>query len=225
MSNENYTQLKTAAQTGDLATIIRLLKNPVTAKIEERVLELALLNNHWDVCVFFQNRQNTSKHLMDCALYFTVDQSNLLFVQRLIPYSNVSHNNNRCAILAISKQDINILKFLLPHITQDTKLLPAAVRSGNMDILCSILKICDPKWECSAALQEAIAHQNQEMFDLLYPLSNPQEAWEVIRKDSWFDRNQRKMLKSRLDVDRQKSKLERAIAVSEQLPPTKKNKI
>lgn len=211
MSKENHTQLKEAAQIGNLSTIKRLLRNPVSAKIEERVLELALFAGHWDVCVFFQNRQNTNKNLMECALYYAVDQSNPLFVQRLTPYSDVSHNKNRCAILAISRQDINILKILVPHLTPDHKLLPAAVRGGNMDIFHLILKICDPKWECSAALQECVVYQNQEMLDVLYPLSNPQEAWDVIRKDTWFDATQRKMLKSRVDADRLNGKILKAL--------------
>lgn len=207
----DYPKIKHAAEHGDVKYLTRALKLPVSSKIEKIILSVGLQHNNWSVYSFFQKRSNTTPNLSEYALECVVRNKQLDFATNILHDCAPTPQTLR---VAISNLDLCMIDVLLPHCNvseEGGKVLSCAVRTGDMEILKRLLKFCNPSLNSSVALQEAVAHQNQEMFDLLYPQSNPQEVWEAIRKDSWFDTSQRKMLKSRLDIDKQNTKLTRAV--------------
>lgn len=203
-------KIRTASAEGDVVYLKKALSLP-DKKVEETVLQIALNNQKWAVLDLFAQNPN-KEYLMEVGLTAAVTNGDLLAVEKILFYMDPAPLPISVLKCAISEKHINILQHLLnAHPAVHPQTLVYAVRSSSVEMLVMVLPHCDPKFQCSAALQEAIAHQDQQMFNILYPVSNPQEAWDVIRKDSWFDQKQRRMLKSRLDSDRQRVKLERAI--------------
>ena len=205
-------EIHKAAQNGD-ADFFRLhLHKKCSAKVEERIVEISLANGHPHVVDLFVGRANTHSNIAQLALSWSIANSKQQWVQHFVNYEGALDNQHDVLRLAIQTRNQLIIDIILTHVSSaNSEVLCAAVRTNDINVVRKILPICNPKDQSSSALQEAVAFQNQEIFDLLYPLSDPQEAWECIRKDSWFDARQRKMIKSRLDVDRQKAKLEKAL--------------
>lgn len=206
-------KIRTASAEGDVAYLKKVLTQ-TDKKVEETVLQIALNNHKWAVLEMLSQSPN-KEHLMEVGLSVAVKNDDLLAVEKVLPYitrPTLPLSSLQCAI---SHKHFKVLQYLLnSRPTVDPHTLMYAVRSQSVEILYMVLPHCDPKAHCSAALQEAVAYQDKEMFDILYPVSNPQVAWDVIRKDDWFDQKQRHMLKSRLDTDRQRAKLERAVNVA-----------
>lgn len=222
MKNEyDPKKIRNAAAEGDIAYLKKVLKFP-DKKAEETVLEIALTNQKWSVLDMFAQDPN-KEYLMEAGLKAAVASGDLLTVQKVLSYTNHSPLPLSALECAISHKNLTILQHLLDaRPTANPKTLVYAVRSQSLEIVCMVLPHCDPTAHCSAALQEAIAYQDQQMFDILYPVSDPQRAWDVVRKDSWFDQKQRHMLKSRLDNDRQRAKLQQAVNVVSSSRKTKK---
>lgn len=88
--------------------------------------------------------------------------------------------------------------------------LVAAVRSNRPDLI-SVLNIllphCDPKFSNSKALQWASINRNCEVFDLLYPLSDPQVALDMLQQIS-HNSVDTMMLNERIDAERIKKILD-----------------
>lgn len=201
-----------ATKNGDMRFLHSYLNTIRSAKVEARIVELCLENGHSDIVDLFVDRKNTHVNIMQLALSWSITHFKKQWVKQFVTLNGALENPAEMLNLAIKTQNLPIIDVLLPYVSSgSSEMLCAAVRTSNENVVRKVLHLCNPKDQSSSALQEAVAFQNQEIFDLLYPLSDPQEAWECIRKDSWFDARQRKMIKSRLDVDRQKAKLEKAI--------------
>lgn len=217
MKIEYSTLLKQSVKNGDVMCLSQYLKDPVSSKVEQSLVKIAVDNKQMSVLEYFRTRVNSCIGLMDFALECAVANADLNLVKNIMMYADPTHNKNHILEIAVKNIDPPMVAFLLqycdPTATQNN-ILALAVRKGDATVLQTLMSRCDPKSNCSAALQETVAYQNQEMFDLLYPVSNPQEAWDVIKNDAWFDRSQRKMLKSRLDIDKQHAKITRAVEKS-----------
>ena len=205
-------QIHKAAENGDTDFFRSYLHTKCSAKVEKRIVEISLGNGHPHIVDLFVGRDNAHSNIALLALCWSIANGKQQWVQHFVNYEGVLDNQNDVLKLAIQTRNQLIIDTILTHVSSaNSEVLCAAVRTTDINVVRKILPMCNPKDQSSSALQEAVAFQNQEIFDLLYPLSDPQEAWECIRKDSWFDARQRKMIKSRLDVDRQKAKLEKAI--------------
>jgi len=201
-----------ATKSGDMRFLRSYLNTKCSAKVEERIVEISLANGYPHIMDLFVGRENTHSNIEQLALSWSIANGKEQWVQRFIGLEGALDNQHDVLKLAIQTRHQLIIDIILTHVSSaNSEVLCAAVRTDDINVVRKILPMCNPKDQSSSALQEAVAFQNQEIFDLLYPLSNPQEAWECIRKDSWFDAHQRKMIKSRLDVDRQKAKLEKAV--------------
>lgn len=205
------TKIHEASQKGDTDFLQLYLRTKRSGKVEARIVELSLESGHPHVVDLFVNRKNTHPNIIQLALSWSITHQKQ-WVKHFVALGGAMENPTEMLKLAIKTPNTAAIDVLLPHVSAgSSEILCAAVRTSDVDIVRKVLPICNPKEQCSAALQEAVAFQNQEIFDILYPLSTPQEAWDSIRKDSWFDARQRTMIKSRLDIDRQKLKLEKAV--------------
>lgn len=205
------TTLREAIKNGDMEFLRLYLNTPCTAKVETRIVELCLESGHPNVMELFLARKNTHPNIAQVALSWSITYAQTQWMKNFVTWDRALENTEQMLMLAIKSKNTHAIDILLPYISSvSSEILCAAVRTSNTNIVQKILPLCNPQEQSSSGLQEAVAFQNQEIFDILYPLSDPNEAWECIRKDSWFDANQRRMIKSRLDMDRQKLKFEKA---------------
>ncbi len=213
-----------ATKNGDLGFLKLYLNTKRTAKVEARIVELCLESGYSEIVGLFVKRENTHPNITQLALSWSIVHFKKEWAEYFVTLDGALENKPEMLKQAIKTNNSNIIEVLLPYISSvSSEILCAAVRTNNANVVRKIIPLCNPKEQSSAALKEAVAFQNQEIFDILYPLSTPEEAWESIRKDSWFDATQRKMIKSRLDVDRQKAKLEKAVKL--RLPTGKQKKM
>lgn len=90
--------------------------------------------------------------------------------------------------LAIDKSHSDCVGLLLPHATSQScnAALIAAARFDDQTMIELLLPRADPCYDNSAALKFATVRGNQKIFDLLYPVSNPQAALAVLQ-EKWKD--------------------------------------
>ncbi len=89
------------------------------------------------------------------------------------------------------------------------ELFDLAVETQNCNMVQALLPYSNPRFRNSSALQMASATQNQEIFDLLYPLSQPTKALKVMHKYSRAF--EYKMLEEAVEQSRIQRALHRAV--------------
>lgn len=88
-------------------------------------------------------------------------------------------------VVAVKDNKIEEVRVLAPHfkdMTHCVRLIETAIMFERIDCLKELMKWINPKSDDSLALQCASAFKNQEAFDLLYPVSDPELAltWKIM---------------------------------------------
>lgn len=101
--------------------------------------------------------------------------------------------------------------------------LLCAVSSGSVEMAKYMLTHATHKKHRNEALGEASTTKNQEMFDLLYPLSNPQAALDLMDKNPEATDDDKSMLRDEI-AHRQNLAINKALGTTPE-KPVRKNKI
>lgn len=92
----------------------------------------------------------------------------------------------RTLIYAVTDKQQDFTLAVFPYLSEQHRgeIFDLAVEARNNDIVRALLPHSDPLFNHSCALQMASATQNQDIFDLLYPVSEPLKALKVMKKHS-----------------------------------------
>ena len=116
-------------------------------------------------------------------LWDAAHNGNLEEVRRLIPISYCDKWNSKALINAARKGHAECVRLLIP--VSDPKDYNSALWfASGADILECVkllLTVADPKYKDSQALVSAVIRKNQDIVDLLYPLSDPDKALKDMR--------------------------------------------
>lgn len=101
-----------------------------------------------------------------------------------------------------------IVEFLVCHtsIPNVQRLLNQAVFHGHLECVKWMLSVADPQVDNSSPLAVAVLQGHDDIFELLYPVSNPQEALFALQKNAAYDVDDWIMLEQRIQHD-QREKL------------------
>ena len=83
----------------------------------------------------------------------------------------------------------NMVEFLIPMLKAEeclntSKILIKSIQGGSIDVVKIVLPYVKNKVSRTKGLREACKYNNQAIFDLLYPLSNPQSALDSMEKSN-----------------------------------------
>ena len=118
---------------------------------------------------------------VNLALMHAIDRHSVPSIRALLPFADYKENNSSMLRIAVQNRcPLDIIKILAPHF--------------------------DPKDLQSAPLAFASALEQEEVFNFLYPLSDPKEAL-VFLKIQQYDTSAQKMITSRLKIDEEKDLL------------------
>ena len=95
---------------------------------------------------------------------------------------------------------------------ENTKKLIEASRNGHMEEVKKWLPISDPKANDNESLRWACDYNNQELFDVLYPVSEPEKALEWMKIQN--GENQiwdTVLLEERLKSEHEKKKIQKVL--------------
>lgn len=89
-------------------------------------------------------------------------------------------------IFAVTDNTIDFVLAVHNFLSEQHKgnLFALAVEARNNTMVRALLPHSDPMFDDSCALQMASATQNDAIFDMLYPLSQPTKALQVMKKHS-----------------------------------------
>lgn len=135
-------------------------------------------------------------------------------VELLIP---VSKHFERALITAVEHEHVSCVRLLAPHIDiTKTDILTRAVQNKDIECVRILLPYSDPKFCNSDALQWASHHNNQDIFDLLYPVSDPQAALDEMLSQG-PPSEYTNMLEARIKVQLEKEFIEQQLDASNKL--------
>lgn len=122
------------------------------------------------------------KHNNMLLLWEAAKQGNVDEVRRLIPISHCADWNSRPLINAVYGGHVECVRLLIPvsNPKDYNKALWFASGRDSVECVKLLLEVADPLHNNSQALQSAVIHKNQEIVDLLYPLSDPDAALKQI---------------------------------------------
>lgn len=90
-------------------------------------------------------------------------------------------------------------------------LLMHSIKTNNIERVKHRMEHVDLDYKNSHFLQVASMHSHQEIFDLLYPLSNPQEALDDMKQNG-FSELDMLMLKRRITMEHEQRVLQETVA-------------
>lgn len=200
LCNKNATQtlcnkLASSAKQGDLASVTNLLgeyqSNP--QKYNSETFDILVLNAFWRSC----------------------EQGHLECAKILQSFSR--ENAGRYSLcVACQNGDKNMVEYLIQfHDWSDDFgrriVLLNAVESGSLDVVKLILPHVPNKPHRTEALRDACKYNHQAIFDLLYPLSNPQLALKYMEKRKEVTEEEKQMLKDAIAAEQQNKVLSEAV--------------
>ncbi len=121
---------------------------------------------------------------------------------------------------AAEKGHLKIVQHIEPLVDAYAKeeALCMAVLYNRMDVVHYFLPLCNPKNQSSKFLAAAAAERHTELFDLLYPLSNPKDALNYLKRKFGHQPESWEALEQRIVRDK-------LLAVTPQDRCTKRSKI
>lgn len=121
----------------------------------------------------FADKDNNMVLLWEAAKHGNADE-----VRRLIPISYCAKWNSNPLMNAVRNGHAECVELLIPVSNPKDYNTALWFASGHDSVECVklLLTVADPKHKNSQALQSAVVHGNQEIVDLLYPLSDPDVA-------------------------------------------------
>lgn len=199
-TNANATQtlcneLASAAKQGDVASVTNLIEDYQAhpQKYDRATFDTLVVNAFWRSCE--QGHLECAKVLQpfsresSCAhaLYAACVNGDKEMVTFLIPFHDWSNNFIRkCTLLkAVEGGSLDVVKLILPHVPSKT--------------------------QRTEALRDACKYNNQVVFDLLYPLSNPQSALKYMENRKTVTEEEKQMLKDAIAAEEQHKVLSEAV--------------
>lgn len=208
MDIENNTEiLLEAAKNGNLTEVNRLIPISDSKRHYSAALRAAISNDHMDCVkaligvsgdynfvfsmVALDNQLEYVKMLMPLSdnhedgLHAATANNHIECVKLLLPGCKgigpalclaIQNYHNECAQVLLSDcltKDTTYMKEWALH---------TAVEFGNTEAVKMLLPYVDPSIKDSQALALAVYGENQECFDLLYPLSNVAQAFKVVQQ-------------------------------------------
>lgn len=188
-------ELSSSAKQGDLTAVTSLIQdyqsNP--EKYNSRAFDVLVVNAFWRSC----------------------EQGHLECAKILQPFSH--ENAGRYSLcVACQNGDKNMVEYLIPfHDWNDDFdrriVLLNAVESGSLDVVKLILPHVPNKPHRTEALRDACKYNHQAIFDLLYPLSNPQSALKYMENRKTVTEEEKRMLKDAITAEQQNKVLSEAV--------------
>lgn len=208
MDIENNTErLIEAAKNGDLQEVNRLIPISDPKHNDSQALRVAISNDHMDCAQALIGVSSDYNYALSIAAH----NNQLEFLKILMPLSDnhedalqaaAGDNHIECVkllldgskevgpplCLAIQNHHNKCAQVLLSDcLTKDTTYmkewaLHTAVEFGNTEAVKMLLPYVDPSIKDSEALALTVYGENQECFDLLYPLSNPKSAFKIVQQ-------------------------------------------
>lgn len=143
------------------------------------------------------HEERASGYLLLCARH---KNSNTLSL--LLPFVGDRLKNWMCS-WAAKQNNTRILSAILPTMTDLSQIqfaLFGVVSKGHLDAVKVLLPFVDPKHQQSKALQMASYYGFQDIFNLLYPLSDPKEALSKMEA-GFFPDDKKRLLLDRLAIE------------------------
>lgn len=188
-------ELTSSAKQGDCAAVTSLIQeyqsNP--QKYNSETFDILVVNAFWRSCE--QGHLECAKILQPFSgksagahsLYAACQNGDKEMVEYLIQFHDWSNNFIRkCALFkAVEGGSLDVVKLILPHVPSKT--------------------------QRTEALREACKANNQAIFDLLYPLSNPQSALKYMENRKTVTEEEKQMLKDAITAEQQNKVLSEAV--------------
>lgn len=209
-------QLITAIQNGDEALALSLLQQ--CSGNRRHIISLAARFGHKTIVTQLMDEQllqaeyDTNLHPLTQAAYGGHEK----IVQLLLPLSPTSKIEE--AVIGLTKTNkIKMLDVLLPLCERVSyQCLAFAAAYGNMEAARQLLPYSDPKIYNSHALAVAAEHGQHDMFDFLYPLSEPENALRYLKShDHNLDQKAIDMIEQRMKADEEREIIGQALGGSE----------
>lgn len=146
------------------------------------LLEDAAIDNNVDTIekVLHHSTTNCGR-----ALFWAASQGHTEVVQLLLPFADPQDNDSEAFRVACQFGHLDVVKLLLPvsnpQCNNNNPLRSAAGR-GHTDVVRYILPFTDPKDIESSALQSAAFNQHWDVVDMLYDLSDVQQALKNLER-------------------------------------------
>jgi ankyrin repeat protein len=193
-TQELCNKLAADAKQGDLASVTSLIQeyqnNP--QKYNSETFDILVVNALWRSCEnghleCAKILQPFSKGKCRYALHAACENADREIVEFLIPFQDWSDSFGRkCALFkAVEGGSLDVVKLILPHVPSKT--------------------------QRTEALREACKSNNQAIFDLLYPLSNPQSALKYMENRKTVTEEEKQMLKDAITAEQQNKVLSEAV--------------
>lgn len=180
ISLQHMLAFKEAAEAGHLDTINVFLDHNAEYAQSHLALEYALLRHQLHIFDRLVDISCTTAH--NRALPVAAAEGFASVVDKLIPHVNDPTYLSSALKLAASNNHLQIVKTLLPWVPFEKRpeALSQAVINKHKEIVLYLIHLCEPKSNHSRALQFAVEDELFDIADMLYPVSNPQDALECM---------------------------------------------
>ena len=178
-NHENTFALRYAVERGNIECVKALI--PVSEKYDT-ALAAAARNNKLEYVKLLLPLSGDHEE----ALHAAAKDNHIECVKLLLPGC---HEVGRALCIAIQNQHNQCAQLMLTDCLQKNTsymeewALHTAVWYGNTEAVKMLLPFVDPSIKGSQALAVAAYGENQECFDLLYPLSDPDSALEFVEQN------------------------------------------
>lgn len=151
----------------------------------------------------------------DHPLVHVVINGNLDVVQTLLPLTPDKYHTHAVEAAIYCRHD-NILDFLLEHCENiNHRCLERAVRNGSVSQVQKLLPHCDPKNFRSYILYEAARTKNDDVFEVIYQVCEPQKALDYLLNSGYtYDDHEVVWISQRIEADVQREVIEAAVSCS-----------
>lgn len=222
ISSQHMLAFKEAAEAGHLDTVNVFLEHNAEYAQSHLALEYALLRHQLHIFDRLVDISCTTAH--NRALPVAAAEGFASVVDKLIAQVNDPTYLSSALTHAASNNHLQIVKTLLPLVPFEkrSEALSRAVINKHTEIIQYLIPLCEPKSNRSQALQFAVEDQLFDIADMLYPVSNPQDALECMMMELELEPGHSTIqyLENRIESERLKNVL--SVEVSSQRIMSKK---
>lgn len=175
-----------------------------------------------DVRVLMKGRTKDEKSK---ALRWAAVGGHVECVILLIPVSNPKAFSSDALRVAAYHGHVECVKALIPVSdpkASDSVALVAATKNRHIECVRLLIGVSNPKDFNSEALQYACLNNDQDCFDLLYDVSDPIAALNRLQKNSGVCDANMRLLKERLEANRQNGVIAHAVGSVQSAHSTRK---
>lgn len=196
-----------AARTGNVLAIASLLKkyNDNPTQYDSSAFGALITNAFWRSCEYGHVKCTKKLH-------------NLMLNRK----ERLGHGLEAACL----RGHAHVVKFLIPILQLEncldaSKMLMKSIQGGSIDVVKMVLPHVKNRVTRTKGLREACKYNNREIFDLLYPISNPQSALDTLEKSNAPDKETQML---RVEIARQQN-IMLSEAIGEGTNPIRKRKV